>query len=761
MRWNTCAGAIVLGAGMLMTPPARGEDRRLLAPKLEWFDAWMDRTATRVPDFDALPSYPDLPPLLTDEEGRPIDPSRMTDEAVATYLRERWPRRREELKQRLCDYLIGHFPADLPAISKVEVLSESQERGAVRRLVALTYDTDPEVRITLETLRPEGDGPFPVFMTQATHRRVGLIALARGYFVCIYPGADSDDQTDGFAAAYPEADWGRIARRAWLGSRVLDYLLPLAETDDGCVAITGHSRNGKQSLIAAAFDERITAVVSSSSCAAGAVPFRFAGEDMYQESVEFMTRQEFTADWFHPRMRLFTGREDKLPVDTHALTALIAPRACLFSSAINDGCGTTFATERNYRASLPVYRIMGAPGALAIRWRIGAHEWDTDTAESYIDWFDRAFGRGDADFPEIPLHTFDFDAWKRRQPDHSLVPPGKLNDDATNNQRREVMQWMLGEAPPQGISRGGSYGAEVPHEIAEMGREVPPRDGTTVSYARVNFGPYVDGTLYYLEGFPEPRPVVIWLHPFTYSKGFVGSYVKDQRIYHRLALEGYAVFAFDQIGFGARLEEGTHFYDRYPTRSKLGRMVADVRAAIDFLRDGDGRFEGERHPKDAVAHPALDPERIYLVGYSLGGMVGLYAAAMDDRVAGVACYAGFTPMRTDTDDKPTGGIRRWWEWHGLLPKLGLFEGNEAEIPYDYHDVMALIAPRPCLVVSPAYDRHADHDDVLRSMKSARQAWINHDVEDRLVHLSPDDYSRFESEQQALVVNWLEQQARRK
>ncbi len=727
--------------------PGRAEDRRLLAPPLEWFDEWKNETGETVPDFDAMPSDADLPPLLEFDDGSPVD-----SEAD-------WQRRREEYKQLICHYFIGTFPNEVPAITEVKVLSESRERGHVRQTIALTYATDPPATITVETFCPVGKGPFPVFMTQTTHRRVGLLALARGYFVCVYPGADIDDQSDGFEAAYPEADWGRIARRAWLASRVLDYLLPLAKTDDRHVAITGHSRNGKQSLIAAAYDERFTAVVSSSSCAAGTVPFRFAGEDMYQESVELMTSQRFTADWFHPRMRFFTGREDKLPTDMHALTALIAPRYCLFSTAINDGCETTFAVERHYLTTKRVYAFLGAGEALAVRWRTGAHGWSADDAEAYVDFFDRAFDRGKASFPENLMHAFDWQAWKSAQTDASLIAPPKLPDDATDEARRRTLQWMLVEEPAQAVARGGSYGAEKTHEVYEMGRNWYPDDGAEILLTRVNFGPYVAGSLYYCEDFPEPRPVVIWLHPFTYSKGFVGSYVRDERLYHRLARLGYVVFTFDQIGFGNRIEEGVHFYERYPQWSKLGRMVADVRAAVDFLRDGDGRYDGPRDPKDDVEHPELDPDRIFCVGYSLGGMVGLYAAAMDDRITGVACHAGFTPMRTDTDASPTGGIRRWWEWHGLVPKLGLFHENEPEIPYDYDDVLALIAPRPCLVVAPEFDRHADHDDVKACMAKARSFWSKEDAGDQLRFLTPEDYSRFEAEQHEPIIDWLDQYTR--
>lgn len=51
-------------------------------------------------------------------------------------------------------------------------------------------------------------------------------------------------------------------------------------------------------------------------------------------------------------------------------------------------------------------------------------------------------------------------------------------------------------------------------------------------------------------------------------------------------------------------------------------------------------------------------DRIFLAGYSLGGNVALHAAALDARVAGVAAFSAFTPFRTDSNDRPTLGLRR-------------------------------------------------------------------------------------------------------
>ena len=65
--------------------------------------------------------------------------------------------------------------------------------------------------------------------------------------------------------------------------------------------------------------------------------------------------------------------------------------------------------------------------------------------------------------------------------------------------------------------------------------------------------------------------------------------------------------------------------------------------------------------------------RVYAVGYSFGGNVALHAAALDSRLSGVVSIAGFTPMRTDPCGGTTGGICRLFDWHALIPRLGIFQ----------------------------------------------------------------------------------------
>jgi dienelactone hydrolase len=118
----------------------------------------------------------------------------------------------------------------------------------------------------------------------------------------------------------------------------------------------------------------------------------------------------------------------------------------------------------------------------------------------------------------------------------------------------------------------------------------------------------------------------------------------------------------------------------------MGHMVEDTRVAIDVLSK----------------ETQVDASRIYLLGYSMGANIALHTAVLDPRVKGVVSLNGFTPMRTDTVDKGTGGIARYFREHDLLPRMGAFAGKESRLPYDYDELIAAIAPRPVYVLAAQY-----------------------------------------------------------
>ena len=121
---------------------------------------------------------------------------------------------------------------------------------------------------------------------------------------------------------------------------------------------------------------------------------------------------------------------------------------------------------------------------------------------------------------------------------------------------------------------------------------------------------------------------------------------------------------------------------------------------------------------------------------------------------GVVSICGFTPMRTDTMDKGTGGLARYSVDLPLIPKLGLFIGNESKLPYDYNELIATIAPRPVYVVSPALDRDATPAEVHTAVEQARGVFALYNASDKLMLDEPYDYNRLPQAWQDKIVEWM-------
>ncbi|KAA6299801.1 MAG: hypothetical protein EZS26_004062, partial [Candidatus Ordinivivax streblomastigis] len=226
---------------------------------------------------------------------------------------------------------------------------------------------------------------------------------------------------------------------------------------------------------------------------------------------------------------------------------------------------------------------------------------------------------------------------------------------------------------------------------------------------------------------------------FHYPLGYMWVYRRDLHPILALVKAGYAVLAFDQTGHGMRWNESAPFYDRYPHWSRLGKMVEDVSSSIDALQ------------KERI----VDGDNISVFGYKRGGTVGLYAAALDKRISGAVSICGFTPMRTDTADSGTSGMTRYSHLYGLIPRLGFFAGNESHLPYDYEDIISLIAPRPVLIVQPATDRDANPEDVQAAVKQAKTVYTLYKAGDKLEIQKPNDYARLTTATQNSIVEWME------
>ena len=288
-----------------------------------------------------------------------------------------------------------------------------------------------------------------------------------------------------------------------------------------------------------------------------------------------------------------------------------------------------------------------------------------------------------------------------------------------------------------GVALGGSLLGAAVQVRAQAPMSTQQREEHLARLAQIAG---IAGDLYYPRDTPPGKklPTVIWLHGYSYPLGYMWVYHSDLHPILALVHAGYAVLAYDQSGFGSRLSETGAFYDRYPKWSHMGRLVEDAHSAVDALS----------------GNALVDPARIYLYGYSLGGTVALYEAALDARVKGVVSVAGFTPMRTDTADRGDGGVARYSNERDLIPKLGFFIGHEAQIPYDYQDLLGMIAPRPLLVVQPQLDRDATPRDVEATVKRTQGVYSLYGAADKLSLTEPWDYNRLPKSMLDETVKWM-------
>ena len=649
---------------------------RINAVDKSWED-WAGRTGELPPDFAAMPSTPGLPDPL---------------EGVANSAQ--WAQRKQWIRAQFEQWVIGKLPP-APGNLRAVVTAERREGDVTVRDVRLEFGPNHKALLRVQLLIPPGKGPFPVFMTNHPRTRPWVAtAVRRGYIGCIYFAADpiygNPDDSDAFIDVYPEYDFSCIARWAWAGMRAVDYLYTLPEVDKRKIAVTGHSRNGKQALVAAAFDERIAAVIPSSGNTGECDPWRYATDMFANETIEQITGGQ--PHWFHPRLRFFAGREDKLPVDQNMLLALVAPRALLMYSAFSETQGNSFGFEQAYRSVKRVYSFLGHPEKVGIHLRAGEHPTTAGDIENFVDFLDSAFGRKPPRTFETVLQDYSFERWKK-------ISAASVKAPEKQTPRAERIRWALGEEPAgvryPASDRISGHGFTSDGWLSMLFNRPVKINGA--AHAPVSFGDDLQGDLYYPEKAAGKMPVVIWLHAFSYPTGY-SRYARAQ--FAPFLKRGFAVFAFDQIGFGTRVEHAKEFYERYPQWSLLGKMTADTRAAVDALAELQ----------------EVDASRIYLVGYALGGKVALWTAALEPRVKGAASIAGFTPLRTAGKDLE--GIAQYSRLHGLAPRLGLYAGNPAQLPMDYDDLLAAAAPRPLLVVAPVLDRYADHAAVRRMVERA-------------------------------------------
>ncbi|MCX6328287.1 MAG: acetylxylan esterase, partial [Bacteroidia bacterium] len=158
-------------------------------------------------------------------------------------------------------------------------------------------------------------------------------------------------------------DWGSLRAWAWGASRSLDYFETDKAVDAKKVGIEGMSRYGKAAIVTLAYDDRFAIGFIGSSGAGGAKLYR----RIFGEQIENLAGSgEY--HWFAGNFIKYAAdplTQKDLPVDSHELVAMCAPRPVFISSgsptngdAWVDGKGMFLAGAY----ASPVYELLGKKG---------------------------------------------------------------------------------------------------------------------------------------------------------------------------------------------------------------------------------------------------------------------------------------------------------------------------------------------------------------------------------------------------------------
>jgi len=319
------------------------------------------------------------------------DPLAMRDGRTVTTARG-WRQRRAEIVEDFDREIYGRTPARTPRV-RWQVTGTADDVVGGMPVVTKTLighvdnSSYPLVSVGIQltlTTPARAKGPVPVMLNFGFGPRPAgapvrppapgptwqehVLAKGWGYAVFIPTSVQPDNGaglTRGIIGlvnkGQPRAldDWGALKAWAWGASRALDYLETDKAVDGRQVGLEGLSRYGKAAIVAMAYDQRFAIGFIGSSGAGGVKLYRrHFGEQV--ENVAGSGEYHWMAGSFIKYAGPLTPND--LPVDSHQLVALCAPRPVFISVGSLAVEGGWVDAKGMFLAGVgagPVYRLLG------------------------------------------------------------------------------------------------------------------------------------------------------------------------------------------------------------------------------------------------------------------------------------------------------------------------------------------------------------------------------------------------------------------
>ncbi|MFC4852014.1 cellulose binding domain-containing protein [Actinophytocola glycyrrhizae] len=400
-----------------------------------------------------------LPGSLTANSRLP-DPFTKIDGTRVT-AKSQWRCRRAEIKQLAERYVYGEKP---PKPSSVTGTVSSSN------ITVNVSHNGRNASFSASVQLPNGSGPFPAVVVlggfgadTATIRAAGAAVIDYDPLAVGREGTPRNNKQGAFYTLYgATSSTGLLAAWSWGVSRIIDVI----EQSGGNVlradatGVTGCSRYGKGAFAAGAFDQRIALTMPIESGSAGAPVFRgLQGESGAQPLSSAYGEQPWLGDAFSS----FTANPANLPVDTHEVVGMIAPRGLfIMENPHVDWLGARSGSVAALGGA-EVYKALGAGGNISY-WsdvQDGTHcasrsEWRTPLQQS-IQRFLVGTGSAPAVFRISSRKAGDLSEWRTWQtPTLSDGPPTDPPPAAGCTATASVSQWTGGFVATVRVTAGSS-----------------------------------------------------------------------------------------------------------------------------------------------------------------------------------------------------------------------------------------------------------------------------------------------------------------
>jgi dienelactone hydrolase len=198
-------------------------------------------------------------------------------------------------------------------------------------------------------------------------------------------------------------------------------------------------------------------------------------------------------------------------------------------------------------------------------------------------------------------------------------------------------------------------------------------------------------------------------------------------------------------GWAVMVPPYPHLFDYAPDLKALGYVSGTMKAIWDNVRALDV----------LTATPGVDARGFAAIGHSLGGHNAIYTAVFDDRIKAVVSSCGFDSYLDYYDANP----KVWrpgqgWTQERYMPRLADYAGRLQEIPFDFHELLAALAPRGVFVNAPLRDANFRWRSVDRVVAAARPVHRLLGSEGDLVVEHPDCEHDFPVAQRELAYAWM-------